>query len=55
MFEKVLNYKPAEQDYRMWLVVNPGTWLIPILVIVLGVALVVHSVVFDLLKPWSGA
>jgi len=41
-------YKPLEQDYRIWLVVNPATWLIPILLAVFIVALFVHSYAFSL-------
>jgi light-harvesting protein B-800-850 alpha chain len=37
-----------EQDYRMWLVVNPSTWLMPILFAVLIIALVVHSYAINL-------
>jgi len=42
------DYKPLEQDYRMWLVVNPSTWLMPILFAVLIIALVVHSYAINL-------
>lgn len=45
MFDKVFNYKPMERDYLFWTVVNPVTWLMPILVVVLLTALAVHSVV----------
>ena len=44
-YQNVKNYQPKEQDYRIWLVVNPAVWLIPILAAVLLVALVVHSFV----------
>jgi light-harvesting protein B-800-850 alpha chain len=37
-----MDYKPADQDYRFWLVVNPARWLMPILYTVLGVAIFVH-------------
>ena len=45
------DYRPSRpsnprDDWKVWLVVNPGTWLIPILMTVLVVALVVHSFVF---------
>ncbi|AFL72344.1 light-harvesting antenna LH1, alpha subunit [Thiocystis violascens] len=43
-----MGYKPLEQDYRFWMVVNPGTWLIPILMVVLGIALLVHMYAFSL-------
>ncbi len=42
------DYKPLEQDYRMWLVVNPSVWLMPILFAVLLIALVVHSYAINL-------
>jgi hypothetical protein len=55
MFQDVFNYKPKEQDYRIWLVVNPATWLIPILAAVLVIALGVHSMVFSLPQyAWGG-
>jgi hypothetical protein len=50
MFQDVLNYKPKEQDYRIWLVVNPATWLIPILAATLVIALAVHATVFSSAK-----
>ncbi|TVQ74789.1 MAG: light-harvesting protein, partial [Chromatiaceae bacterium] len=34
-------------DWKLWLVVNPGTWLMPILMAVLVVALVVHAFVYS--------
>jgi hypothetical protein len=54
MFQDVFNYKPKEQDYRIWLVVNPATWLIPILAATLVIALAVHTMVFSLAEySWS--
>jgi hypothetical protein len=44
----VFDYKPLEQDYRIWLVVNPATWLVPILAAVLVIALAVHVYAFSL-------
>jgi light-harvesting protein B-800-850 alpha chain len=44
----VFDYKPLEQDYRIWLVLNPATWLIPILIAVLGIALAVHAYAWSL-------
>ena len=41
-------YKPLEQDYRVWMVVNPATWLMPILFAVLIIALVVHNYAINL-------
>ncbi|MCG5524757.1 light-harvesting protein [Ectothiorhodospira haloalkaliphila] len=44
-------YKPTRpsnprDDWKLWLVVNPGTWLIPLLITFLATALIVHSFVF---------
>jgi light-harvesting protein B-800-850 alpha chain len=46
MYHDVLNYKPSESDYRIWKVVDPKIWLIPILITVLLIALAVHSFVY---------
>ena len=43
-----MDYKPAEQDYRFWLVVNPARWLLPILFSVLVIAVLVHVAAFSL-------
>ncbi|MBK1719694.1 light-harvesting antenna LH1, alpha subunit [Thiocystis violacea] len=43
-----MGYKPIENDYKFWLVVNPATWLIPTLIAVLVTALLVHGVAFSL-------
>ncbi|MCF7976872.1 MAG: light-harvesting protein [Chromatiaceae bacterium] len=56
VFQKVLNYKPAEHDYRIWLVINPAVWLIPMFALVLLVALAVHAMVFAMPEySWSKA
>ena len=31
-----------DNDYKFWLVVNPATWLVPIFLALLAVAVVVH-------------
>nr|WP_294501146.1 light-harvesting antenna LH1, alpha subunit [uncultured Rhodopila sp.] len=31
-----------ENDYKFWLVVNPATWLVPIFLALLAVAVVIH-------------
>jgi len=41
-------YKPYEQDYRFWLVVNPAVWLMPILLTVFVIALFIHGYAFTL-------
>lgn len=45
---EIMGYKPLEQDYRFWMVVNPGTWLVPILLVVAAVAVTVHLYAFSL-------
>ena len=53
MFQDVFNYKPKEQDYRIWLVLNPAVWLVPILAAVLVIALA-STMVFSLDEyKWS--
>jgi light-harvesting protein B-800-850 alpha chain len=44
---EVMNYKPNEKDYRFWLVVNPSTWMMPILFAVLLTVLAVHAAVLS--------
>ena len=46
------DYRPTRpsnprDDWKVWLVVNPGTWLIPILMTVLAVSLIVHAFVYS--------
>ncbi|ADC61652.1 light-harvesting antenna LH1, alpha subunit [Allochromatium vinosum] len=38
---------PAD-DWKIWLVVNPSTWLMPILFAVLAIVLTVHITVLQL-------
>ena len=45
---KAYEYNPQQADYRIWLVVNPATWLLPMLSAVLAVALLVHLYAFSL-------
>ena len=45
MFQNVFDYKPKERDYLIWTVVHPSVWLLPIMIVVLLTALVVHSFV----------
>ena len=43
-----MGYKPLENDYKFWLVVNPATWLIPTLIAVVVTAILIHVVAFSL-------
>jgi hypothetical protein len=52
MFQDVFNYKPKEQDYRIWLVLNPAQWLIPILMSVFVLALLLHALLFSV-SPYN--
>ncbi|MBK1704816.1 light-harvesting antenna LH1, alpha subunit [Halochromatium glycolicum] len=52
MFQDVFNYKPKEQDYRIWLVLNPATWLVPILMSVFLLGILIHAFLFSV-SPYS--
>ncbi|MBK1725222.1 light-harvesting antenna LH1, alpha subunit [Thiocystis violacea] len=43
-----MGYKPIENDYKFWLVVNPATWLIPTFMALIVLALAVHVFAFSL-------
>ena len=40
-----MNYNPQESDWKIWLVINPATWLVPIWIAVLALAVVIHLAV----------
>ncbi|QIK38719.1 light-harvesting protein [Caldichromatium japonicum] len=44
--------KNPEDDWKIWLVVNPATWLMPIFFTVLLIAIAVHWVVFAVGLGW---
>ncbi len=43
-----MDYKPAEQDYKFWLVVNPSTWLIPTFIALMLLVVSIHSYALSL-------
>ncbi|NEX20321.1 light-harvesting protein [Thiorhodococcus mannitoliphagus] len=43
-----MGYKPLENDYKFWLVVNPATWLIPTFIALAALAVLVHVAAFSL-------
>jgi light-harvesting complex 1 alpha chain len=45
--------KNPEDDWKVWLVLNPATWLMPILFAVLIIALAIHAVVFQMGFGWA--
>ena len=47
MAENVPNPSNPQDDWKLWLAVNPAVWLMPILFAVIGIALIVHSYVWD--------
>ncbi len=40
--------KNPEDDWKVWMVVNPATWLMPILFAVLATVLIIHWVLLSL-------
>ncbi|TCT18839.1 light-harvesting antenna LH1, alpha subunit [Thiobaca trueperi] len=45
---EIMGYKPLEQDYRFWMVVNPSTWMVPILIAIAAIAVIIHLYAFSL-------
>jgi light-harvesting complex 1 alpha chain len=45
--------KNPEDDWKIWLVVNPATWLMPIFYALVVLAIAVHWVVFSVGLGWK--
>ena len=43
MANNIAKPKNPDDDWKFWLVVDPSTWLVPILLAVLLIALIVHN------------
>ncbi len=50
---KIATPKNPEDDWKVWLVLNPAKWLMPIFFFLLIIALVLHSVVFKMGFGWG--
>jgi hypothetical protein len=48
--QQITRPRNPEDDWKFWLVCDPAVWLMPILIVVLLVALAVHSVVLSSAK-----
>jgi hypothetical protein len=48
--QQIKRPRNPEDDWKFWLVCDPAVWLMPILIVVLLVALAVHSVVLSSAK-----
>ncbi|WP_082806294.1 light-harvesting antenna LH1, alpha subunit [Marichromatium gracile] len=53
MSENTMKPNNPQDDWKIWMVVNPATWLMPILYAVLVIALAVHAVVFAAGFGWN--
>ncbi len=50
---KIAAPKNPEDDWKVWLVLNPATWLMPIFFALLVIALVLHAVVLKMGFGWA--
>ncbi len=42
-----MNYNPTQDDWKIWLVINPAKWLVPIWIALLALVTVIHIVVIS--------
>ena len=45
----------TDNDYKFWLVVNPATWLVPIFLALLAVAVIVHVSILNASPRTTGS
>ncbi len=50
---KITAPKNPDDDWKVWLVLNPATWLMPIFFALLVIALALHAVVFKMGFGWA--
>jgi light-harvesting complex 1 alpha chain len=48
MAQEIAKPKNPDDDWKIWLVVDPSTWLLPIFFTVLVVAIAIHLVILSL-------
>ena len=53
MSDHLAGPKNPADDWKIWLVVNPSMWLVPIFYALLTLAISVHAVVFAVGLGWN--
>jgi len=53
MADQIAKPKNPEDDWKIWLVVNPSTWIIPIFIALVVLAIAIHKVVFGIGFGWA--
>jgi len=47
IMSEVAKPRNPEDDWKIWLVINPATWLVPIWITVLALVVTIHVVLFS--------